>query len=139
MSELLKKSEENFSAAVLLIHKGFYAPSVHCSYYACFQKVKSLIAVAYNCNYDELRMEYDQIIRKKGNLKRIGSHEFFIDYKLQNLIKRNESDHRLLNKINDLKYFREKSDYDDIEINEEEAKRANENSALIIKQLNCLI
>lgn len=137
MSELLKKSEANFSAAVLLITNGIYAPCVHCSYYACFQKLKNVIATAYNCDYDDLKLEHDQLNNERG--KRIGSHEFFIDYKLLKLIRRNGDDHRLLNEINEIKYFRAKSDYDNIAIVKDEAELVKKNSEIIIKKLNNLL
>lgn len=37
MNNLKYKSECNISSAHLLFSKNFFAPSVHCSYYSCFQ------------------------------------------------------------------------------------------------------
>ena len=54
MSKLKEKSEFNFDAAQLLIDNYLYAPSVHCSYYSCFQLMKFTMNNFFGIGYDEL-------------------------------------------------------------------------------------
>lgn len=137
MPELLRKSKANISAANLLIEHGIYAPSVHCSYYACLQKLKNLIASAYDLSYRDLETERKTI--NKSRIEKIGSHEFLIDLKLMALIKREEADHRIVNKINELKLFRRKSDYDPIVILKDQSEKMLDLSTEIIESLDNLI
>lgn len=54
MSKLKAKAEFNIDAAQLLIDKSLYAPSVHCSYYSCFQLMKYTMKEIFGITYDEL-------------------------------------------------------------------------------------
>ena len=54
MTKLKQKSEFNFDAAKVLIDTNLYAPSVHCSYYSCFQLMKFALKDFCGINYDEL-------------------------------------------------------------------------------------
>lgn len=139
MPELLKKSDENFLAANLLIQNKFFAPSVHCSYYSCFQKLKNVISQAYNSDYFELDTELKNINRNVSQGSRMGSHEFLIDRKLFDLVKRKKRDHRLINSMNDIKVYRKKSDYLNEPITEDVAVKAHNISQKVIKELNALI
>lgn len=139
MPELLKKSDENFLAANLLIQNKFFAPSVHCSYYSCFQKLKNVISQAYNSDYFELDTELKNINRNVSQGSRMGSHEFLIDRKLFDLVKREKRDHRLINSMNDIKVYRKKSDYLNEPITEDVAVKAHNISQKVIKELNALI
>ncbi len=141
MSELLKKSAENIQSASLLIDNKLYAPSIHCSYYACFQKLKNLIAEAYHSDYTELDNELRDLNDKfrRENKKVIATHEFYIGYKLDHLIRREGADHRLINKLNDLKTYRNKSDYENIPVKPEISKNVFSLSQKVIQELNKLI
>ena len=54
MSKLREKSEFNFDAAQVLIKNNLFAPSVHCSYYSCFQLMKYTMNYVFGISYDEL-------------------------------------------------------------------------------------
>ncbi len=54
MSFLSNKSEFNLEAAKILIENNLYAPSVHCSYYSVFQKLKYKYISKKNLSYDDL-------------------------------------------------------------------------------------
>lgn len=138
MPELLKKSIQNFSAASLLIENELYASSVHCSYYSCLQKLKNVISRAYNIEYDELENERRRLNRK--NISRnLATHEFLIDRKLMDLIRRERKDHRLINEINDIKLYRTTSDYDNVAISGTEAEAVLFKTQKAIEKLNTLI
>jgi uncharacterized protein (UPF0332 family) len=138
MPELLKKSIQNFSAASLLIENELYASSVHCSYYSCLQKLKNVISRAYNIEYDELENERRRLNRK--NISRnLATHEFLIDRKLLDLIRRERKDHRLINEINDIKLYRTTSDYDNVAISCTEAEAVLFKTQKAIEKLNTLI
>jgi hypothetical protein len=141
MSELLKKIGRKRSVGSLLIDNKLYAPSIHCSYYACFQKLKNLIAEAYHCEYAELDNELRDLNDKyrKRNKRTIATHEFYIGYKLDHLIRREGADHRLINKLNDLKTYRNKSDYENIPVKPEISKNVFSLSQKVIQELNKLI
>jgi uncharacterized protein (UPF0332 family) len=138
MSELLKKSKENIQSASLLIENKLYAPSIHCSYYACFQRLKTIIAEAYNCEFIELESEL-KTLNNVSRKKRIATHEFYINYKLNDLIRREGADHRLINKLNELKTYRNKSDYENIPIKPGISKDVFSLSQNVIQELNKLI
>lgn len=138
MPELIKKSKENLSAASLLIQNELYASSVHCSYYSCLQRLKGLISQAYNIEYDELEKERSQLNRKilKRNL---ATHEFLIDRKLSDLIRRERKDHKLISEINDIKLYRTKSDYENVKIDHSDAELVLSKTEKIIEKLNNLL
>lgn len=133
MPELLKKSEENFYAASLLIGHRLFAPSIHCSYYACFQRLKNVVAKAYHCGYDDLRIEQQEHIDTTG--KSIGSHEFLINFKLSNLLRRENMEHRVINEINQIKLFRHKSDYENVQTGERQATMVLKKSEFVLDEL----
>ena len=43
MSKLKEKAKFNLSAAEILQENNLFAPSIHCSYYSCFQLLKFTI------------------------------------------------------------------------------------------------
>jgi uncharacterized protein (UPF0332 family) len=139
MSELLKKSTENISAASLLIENKLYASSIHCSYYSCFQKLKNVISLAYSCRYEDLEVEHRDLNSKLKQNQKLGTHEFFINRKLFDLIRREKEDHRLINKINDIKLHRTNSDYKDVAIDNKTAEEVLAKSKIVIETLNTLI
>lgn len=124
-----------------LIDNKLYAPSIHCSYYACFQRLKNLIAEAYNCDYTELDNELRNLNDeyRRQSKRSIATHEFYIGYKLNHLARREGIDHRLINELNDLKTYRNKSDYDNIPISPKISKDVFSLSQKVIQELNKLI
>lgn len=118
MSKLKEKSELNLTAAEYLINKDLYAPSVHCSYYACFQLMKYTIKEFFGMEYDELT---DNIAKN-----RLNTHGYIIKYvldEIQSNWDRFEYS-KFSRKIKDLKNFREESDYDNIEISIDQSNKA---------------
>jgi len=110
MSKLKAKSEINLFAAKKLIDETYYAPSVHCSYYSCFQYFK--YTVVSKLKMDEKRLA-SYISLEKGKSKK-GSHQItaqLITDALPDAYKRDFS-----KKFKDLKELREKSDYHDEQI-----------------------
>lgn len=57
MSVFRKKAEENLSAAGLLIGNNMFSSSVHCSYYACFQFSKYVLANSCGLGYEKQEHE----------------------------------------------------------------------------------
>jgi uncharacterized protein (UPF0332 family) len=118
MSKLKEKSEFNIAAAELLLEKDYYAPSLHCSYYSCFQLIKFTIKDFFGTDYETLS---SNISSSKKN-----THQYIIDYISNELI--NFTDTKtgrdFKRKIKDLKQFRQESDYDDMEITIEKGNAA---------------
>ena len=138
MPELLIKSTQNFSAASLLIQNELYASSVHCSYYSCLQKLKNVISRANNIEYDELESERREL-NKKNPSRNLATHEFLIDKKLMDLIRRERKDHKLISEINDIKLYRTKSDYENVAIGYSDAESVLSKTQKVIEKLNALI
>ncbi|WP_299576673.1 hypothetical protein [uncultured Sunxiuqinia sp.] len=136
MPELLKKSEENIYSANLLIDNERYSSSVHCSYYACYQRLMNLISVEYGYDYEDINKEMREYNKALHPTKKIGSHDFLIKNKLNDLVRREKiDDHRLVNDLMILKTFRHKSDYKNVEISQEESRKALELSKEVIERL----
>jgi uncharacterized protein (UPF0332 family) len=118
MSKLKEKSEFNIAAAELLLEKDYYAPSLHCSYYSCFQLIKFTIKDFFGTDYETLS---SNISSSKKN-----THQYIIDHISNELI--NFTDTKtgrdFKRKIKDLKQFRQESDYDDMEITIEKGNAA---------------
>lgn len=123
MSFLKAKSEFNKSAADLLYQNSYYAPSIHCAYYSCFQLAKFIIKTKLNIDYAEQAKEIE--------VTRAKTHTYVRD-KIFNKISTIEKDPLVLrtisNKWKDLQTFRKKSDYDNILIDEPISKKAIDNS-----------
>ena len=118
MSKLKEKSEFNFEAAQVLIDKYLYAPSVHCSYYGCFQLMKFTMFNHFGISYDELRQNVS--VKRTG-----GTHTYVTDFYNKAVRKNGISDYsNFSRKIKDLKEFRESSDYDDVEITIDKSQKA---------------
>lgn len=118
MSKLKEKSEFNISAAEILLKSHIFAPSVHCSYYSCFQLIKFITKDFFGIEYEQLTTDI-----KASNKK---THNYIIDLVADKIIRlsdRHESK-SFKNKIIDLKHYREESDYDNIEINYDKGKAA---------------
>lgn len=120
MSKLKEKSEFNIDAAKLLISRQYYASSVHCSYYSCFQLLKYTINYFSDVDYETLS--------KNISASRRGTHQYVIDFvanELNSHLGIRES-RNFKRSINDLKQFRTESDYDNIEIGIEKGTSAFE-------------
>ncbi len=131
MSKLKEKSSFNIAAAKLLIDNNLYCSSVHCSYYSCFQLLKFTINDFFGIDYTTLGT---QIAQSRKN-----SHRYIIEYievEIQNNVGLRE-ERNFHHKIKDLKNFREESDYEEVEITNEQGQKAykiaNEVRALLSK------
>lgn len=120
MSKLKEKSEFNITAAQILIDKNLYAPSVHCSYYSCFQLMKFTMKNFFGISYDELRQKIS--VDTTG-----GTHSFVVNFFNMEVRKKGISDYSdFSRKIKDLKEFRETSDYENVEITFDKSRKAKE-------------
>jgi uncharacterized protein (UPF0332 family) len=119
MSKLREKSEFNIDASQLLIDNYLYAPSVHCSYYSCFQLMKFSMNDFFGISYDELRQRIS--VNTSGGTHSYVTNFFNTEVKKKNGIFEYRDFSR---KIKDLKEFRESSDYDDVEITIDQSTRA---------------
>lgn len=139
-SYLSNKSTENLEASEMLIANNLFASSVHCSYYAMLQYMTCKLS-----NYGNISF---LTIRK--NSKGYGSHNYIIsetinyikseelkpdlDYIQKNVNKTNIQ--KLKRKVADLKSFRVKSDYHNVEIDKVFGNKTLSFSKEIIKELN---
>ena len=127
MSNLKNKSELNIQAAKKLIEENLYAPSVHCSYYSCFQLLKFKMNDFFDISYEQLGVNTSSSHK--------GTHKYIIDY-IKNQIKNNiDRDTSLYfsRQIKDLKLYRERSDYEEIEIRKDESDKAFRKAENVIK------
>ncbi len=125
MSKLKQKSEFNIDAADCLIANHLYAPSVHCSYYSCFQLIKYIISYCFNKDYDQQSFE---IRSSKQN-----SHQYVIKLIREELRRNTERnvERELIRKIKDLKQLREDADYNNIEIGIEKSNSAYQQAKVV--------
>jgi hypothetical protein len=111
MSDLQNKSDIYMESAKILSDKSLYPPVAHCSYYACYQRIKHLWL------YKMGKTEADlySLCRTRSSE---GSHEVLIN-EIVKYIKTSEtvnnlSDSRVLNSyIGQLKKLRHRADYED--------------------------
>lgn len=115
MSYLKNKSDFNIDGAELLINNSLYAPSVHCSYYSVFQLMKARYISKKNISYQDYTNE------SSNNL---GSSHTYLINNFCLLIGNHRDSLEFKRKVKDLKVFRTKSDYDNIEINIELSNKA---------------
>ncbi len=118
MSKIRQKSDFNIHAAERLLQETYYAPSVHCSYYSCFQLLKYTIKEFFNVDYVTQAVN----ISSSGQ----GTHQYVINYVTSELRKfvSPEEYRNFKRTIKDLKQFRLESDYDDIEIDSDKGNKA---------------
>lgn len=130
MQSLKEKSKFNFDAAELLIKANLYAPSVHCSYFSCFQLLKFVILDFFE------EKEHDLETKIKHQNK--GSHNYIIDYCVTELYKNKqiESYNLIKNKMKQLKKFRKNSDYDVEEITVTKSSNAHKFAELIRNEIS---
>ena len=134
MPKLLEKSKFNIDAARVLIDENLHAPSVHCSYYSCLQKIKSILPAFFGITYEQIDKEVSS-----GNLN---EHSYLIRY-ISEQIHHNLGfiEYRdFKNKIGDLKEFRVESDYKNIEITSDQSekayRKATEINVFLLKQFH---
>lgn len=134
MSKLRQKSDFNIDAADVLLKQNLFAPSVHCSYYSCFQLIKYTIKDFFGEDYETQANNISTTQQK--------THQYVINY-LTNQLKSLASIYEsrdFKRKINDLKQFRVESDYENIEVNYDKGNeafiKAKEIRAYIIKKFN---
>jgi len=120
MSFLLEKSNQNRIAIDLLLDKNLLAPAIHCGYYSCFQRIVYVLKEYYPEDLERIETE---VKGRRGNLHGNCFKEFSSRF-------RREFDKKSSFEIDDLlkqlKGFRQKSDYNDEEITENEVKKVKE-------------
>ena len=118
MSNLENKSELNIQAAKKLIEENLYAPSVHCSYYSCFQLLKFKMNDFFGFSYEQLEAHISS--------SSMNTHSYLINF-VKTQIKSNIDRDSSLNfsrQIKDLKLYRQRSDYEDIEVKKDDSDKA---------------
>lgn len=129
MGVLRNKSDANIAAAGLLIKQdeNYYAASVHCSYYGCFQYLKYTIKTYFNQSYEEIEK---QCLNYLG-----GTHGYVNDTVMDRLrFVVDFNTHRTAKReLSDLKQFRIDSDYFNKEITDVEATKSLSLSEGIIR------
>lgn len=138
MSYLKAKSEFNIDAAKLLIDDDKFAPSVHCSYYGCFQYIKhklNKIGITYE------QIEEDIRISKTGSGGRKSSNKYPIELIVREI--RTATDVIKAKEVNDkiglLKTYRIDSDYHNVEVYSNDSKTALSLSQEIIKKIESIL
>jgi hypothetical protein len=131
LSIIYNKSKFNLEAAQLLIENDLYAPSVHCSYFACLQFIKYKLKNIRGITYDDI----------DENTKGLDSHQYLIreilkDFNVKAKEKRDIT--TLQENIKDLKLFRKRSDYEDYEIKFPVSNECLTKTKQIIESLNKL-
>ena len=112
MSHLLFKSSGNLRAAeVMKTTKDFCHSSVHCSYYACFQLAKHILCNVVN---PPVSLPTDRTVHNVISLK------LFHDVGKKD---RNLADY-INNNYSQLHTFRKQSDYEDVEVTQDQANKA---------------
>lgn len=120
MSYLKEKSNFNLDAADYLHTKNLYAPSVHCSYYSCLQILKVTINEFLEISYKDLELEI-----KEAKKQHYNTHAYIIKKIGDEIRNFSSEEHTMFNRnIKDLKKFREKSDYEDVQITTDESIKA---------------
>jgi len=118
MSKLREKSKFNLDAAEVLINENLYAPSVHCSYYSCFQRIKSIFPDYFDLTYAKI----DSTVASS----KTSEHNYLIHYlSIQIKLKLGDVEYRNFNNdIKDLKSYRTESDYKEIEVTSDKSNKA---------------
>lgn len=130
MSYLKEKSEFNIDSAKELINLSYYAPSVHCSYYGSFQFMKYTLRRRQNTTYEQIENECKSY---SG-----GTHGYIIQNiltLLRSKINNNIEFLKISRAIKDLKAFRIKSDYFNMQILVEDAEKSLKFSQEIIQTI----
>lgn len=120
MSKLREKSNSNIAAAKVLLDINLYAPSVHCSYYSCFQLCKYIISHSFNIDY---KTQEQTIVNSKPHQ---GTHQYVINF-ISNKLNSSTQEYywkKFKRDIKDLKNYRIESDYLDIEVHYDKSNKA---------------
>ena len=139
MSYLKQKSDQNIIAAEFLIKEGLHAPSVHCSYYGSFQLIKHTLNAFFGIDYTKQESELNIHKQGKGS-QRVGSHEYVINRFSRELRGLSKNEYLSFSRnIKELKAFRNRSDYFNIEITSKQSERAYRLTEEIVGMLkkNC--
>ena len=127
-SYLLDKSAQNRKAARLLLHREkLYASSVHCGYYSCIQKVLHVLQVYFTEEFDDMvkNAKDPEGDKRSGKGDFHGGYIKLISWAIMDHLKQNKDGRKIRDKLIELKKFRIKSDYYDVEINEYLATKAD--------------
>ena len=127
MSKLLQKSGFNFDSAQLLVNNHYYAPSIHCYYYSCHQK---LLHIFYNVLN---KTEADLTSLKRST--NLGSHEVVISEVYKSFGTNRFERRDFINHIGQLKKLRIDSDYKELEILSNTSTEAEK----LVREINKII
>lgn len=126
-----EKAQNNLAAAQFLINQQcvkYYAPSVHCSYYAVFQYMKYMLAHATNSPLTYERQK-ENARAQKGD-----SHEYILDEIRQRINKRKDATD-FTHDVRELKSRRVSADYEMNEITLDESIECKERAEGLISKL----
>ncbi|GHT88368.1 hypothetical protein FACS189474_3500 [Bacteroidia bacterium] len=123
MSKLKLKSDENLNAAQLLINNQKYNSSVHCSYYGCFQFMKSIL-----CN--NLKIGYNLQDAKKGS----DTHDYIFGLLLHTM-DNFSMQRKFRSNFSGLKEKRKRADYENALIDITDSLNAIEEARIIMSNL----
>ena len=131
MSHLREKSKFNLASAQLLIDNDYFAPSVHCSYYGCFQFIKYKLD-----NIGHTFKMMDEEITASNNT--LSSHNYPITLILNKVKEKSDEFYKrgIKDKIKSLKTLRELSDYHDLYIDNNKSREALRISNEVIDLIN---
>jgi len=117
MAFLRAKADFNKEAADVLFQQSLYAPSVHCAYYSCFQLLKYILKTKLNKPYAQQAAE---ISASTG-----GTHAYIKSQILREIASSDRQNYTDVNrKLGDLKLFRERADYDNVQIDIEFSEKS---------------
>ncbi|MCF8257570.1 MAG: hypothetical protein K9J06_08460 [Flavobacteriales bacterium] len=129
MAPLLKKSEDNMTAGTLLMDKGLFAPSIHCHYYCCLQRMKHAIVAKGTLTSKDI---YD-----RGKAEKEGSHNTIVKLFKQQLGQSRMADvSRFSTAYAKLKDLRTKSDYEDMLMESNDGMDAQSRASEVIRIIN---
>ena len=122
MSKIRQKSEFNITAAEHLLSESLYAPSIHCSYYSCYQLLKYTISYFFGIDYDT-QAQNIVLSNPKQN-----SHQYVINFVVKELITLagNDKSREFKRTLKDLKQYRTESDYENVEVDSVKGQNAFE-------------
>jgi chromosome condensin MukBEF ATPase and DNA-binding subunit MukB len=112
MSVLLNKSELNLNAAQYLCKEGHFATVCHPAYYSCLQLMKFKVQ-------DKLKIDYKQQASEASRSYKGNSHGYLISKVKEEISRKKgiQAAKEFMKEMNELKILRERSDYEDIQIN----------------------
>lgn len=130
MSGFKNKSQQNTTAADLLINNSLFSSSIHCSYYSCVQTL--LHVLAHKMNIDFGKFLQDAKDNNQGTHKRAS---FLVGEEIR---KKSNNDYKWFQRrFKELKALRERADYhEEVMISDDghDAKRRNEEICRFLAQ-----